>query len=97
MSRIAQMGSNGEKVEEFSMRDSWDGVRMQCALLGAEIVREERMTDLGPGSWYSLKLDDKIIPLGTDRRFADMLQFAITRNAAAFERREDEKSILTTE
>jgi hypothetical protein len=64
---------------------NWDGVRMQCALLGCEIVTEERFTEAGPGPWYFLKLDDKIIPLGHDEHFAEMLQFAIVRNARAFE------------
>lgn len=68
------------------MRDSWDGVRMQCSLLGCEIVCEDRFTEAGPGPWYFLKLDNKLIPLGYDQHFADMLQFALRRNAEAFER-----------
>ena len=67
------------------MRDSWDGVRMQRALLTAEIVREHRITDAGPGEWLYLKLDNRLIPLGQDEHFADMLRFALQRNAEAFE------------
>lgn len=63
----------------------WDGMRMQRALLGAEIVCETRMTDQGPSEWYSLKLDNKIITLGTDKSFAEGLCFALQRNANAFE------------
>ena len=63
----------------------WYGSRMQAALLGCEIVSEHRSTDTGPGQWHFLKLDDRLIPLGDDRHFADMLQFALRRNAQAFE------------
>jgi hypothetical protein len=66
---------------------SWDGVRMQDALLGCEIVSEQRMTDARAEHWYFLKLDDKIIPLGYDKDFADTLEFALRRNAETFERR----------
>jgi hypothetical protein len=71
---------------EARMNATWDNVRIQHALLGAEIVSETRMTDLGPCEWYSLKLDDKIISLGTDKNFTNMLCFSLCRNAAAFER-----------
>lgn len=64
----------------------WHGTSMQQALLSCEIVTESRFTDAGPGPWYFLKLNDKIIPLGYDKHFADMLQFALRRNAEAFER-----------
>lgn len=65
----------------------WDCLRIQNALRCAEVVSETRMTDAGPGPWYSLKLDDKIIPLGIDQHFADGLVFALRRNAEAFERK----------
>ena len=58
---------------------------MQDALRNAEIVSETKMTEYGPGEWYGLKLGKKIIPLGTDKRFADLLQFALVRNAGAFD------------
>ncbi|WGR74298.1 MULTISPECIES: hypothetical protein [unclassified Bradyrhizobium] len=64
----------------------WWGSRMQDALLNCEIVSERRLADVGPGDWYFLKLGNKLIPLGEDKRFADMLQFALVRNAQAFER-----------
>lgn len=67
-------------------QSKWYGSMMQEALLNAEIVREERVTDAGPGEWLYLKLGDKIIPLGRDYHFADTLQFALVRNAEAFER-----------
>jgi hypothetical protein len=74
------------------MRDSWDGMRMQAALLGCEIVREHRITDAGPGEWLYLKLDDRLIPLGRDEHFADMLRFALQRNAEAFEAPRQQKA-----
>lgn len=64
----------------------WHGISIQRALLGCEIVTESRFTEAGPGPWYFLKLNDTIIPLGYDKYFADMLQFALRRNAEAFER-----------
>lgn len=67
------------------MRD-WNGIAMQHALLKAEIVEEDHVTDAGPGKLYYLKLDSKIVPLGTDRTFASLLGFALVRNARAFER-----------
>lgn len=63
----------------------WDGVSMQRALLECEIVIESRVTDAGPGPLYYLKLGQKIIPLGISEHFADMLRFALRRNAEAFE------------
>lgn len=60
-------------------------MRMQAALLGCEIVVESRFTEAGPGPWYFLKLDDKLIPLGYDEHFADGLKFALRRNAQSFE------------
>lgn len=63
----------------------WHGISIQRALLSCEIVTESRFTDAGPGPWYFLKLNDKIIPLGYDKQFADMLHFALRRNAEAFE------------
>jgi hypothetical protein len=63
----------------------WDGVSIQQALLNCEIVVESKMTDSGPGPWFSLKLGHKIIPLGIDQHFAKMLKFALVRNASAFE------------
>lgn len=67
------------------MKD-WDGVSMQRALLNCEIVSETKVCDIGPGDHYYLKLADKIIPLGTDFHFADMLKFALRRNAEVWER-----------
>jgi len=64
----------------------WDGMSMQRALLECEIVVETRVTDVGPGPLYFLKLGPKVIPLGINQHFADMLQFALRRNAEAFER-----------
>lgn len=64
----------------------WHGISIQRALLGCEIVTEDRFTEAGPGPWYFLKLNDKLISLGYDKHFADMLQFALRRNAEAFER-----------
>jgi hypothetical protein len=63
----------------------WDGVSMQRALLECEIVEETRVTDCGPGSMYFLKLGPKIMPIGIDHHFASMLQFALRRNAQAFD------------
>lgn len=68
----------------------WYGSSMQQALLDCEIVSEHRFTDVGPGHWYFLKLGKKLIPLGDDEHFADTLQFALRRNAQAFERPEIE-------
>ena len=68
------------------MRESWDGVSMQNALLKCEIVCEDRFTDAGPGPWYFLKLGGKLIPLGYDDHFAASFQFALRRNAEAWER-----------
>lgn len=64
----------------------WYGGSIQEALLKCEVVSESRVTDVGPGEWYCLKLGNKIIPLGTDKHFADMFAFALRRNAEAFER-----------
>ncbi len=58
---------------------------MQEALLSAEIVCEHRINDAGAGDWLYLKLGDKVLPLGGNAVFADMLQFALRRNAQAFE------------
>lgn len=63
----------------------WYGSSMQDALRNCELVEEQRFTDVGPGPWYFLKLSEKIIPLGHDKHFADMLVFALRRNAAAFD------------
>lgn len=63
----------------------WYGTYMQEALLNCEIVIEKRFTETGPIPWHFLKLNKKLIPLGNDRHFADMLQFALRRNAEAFE------------
>ncbi len=63
----------------------WYGSKMQAALLRCEILTEDRFTEAGPGPWYFLKLDEKLVPLGYDKHFADMLQFALRRNAEAFE------------
>lgn len=68
------------------MADGWHGVSIQKALLSAEIVEEDKFTEAGVGTWYYLKLRDKIIPLGRDKHFAEMLVFALVRNAEAFER-----------
>lgn len=68
------------------MADDWHGMRVQHAMLNAQIVAEARMDARGPMQWYSLRLDNKIIPLGDDKHFADMLCFAVRRNAEAFER-----------
>lgn len=67
------------------MVENWDGMAMQSALLGAELVYEDRLTDAGGGWWYYLKVGTKLIPLGADKHFADMLVFALRRNAKAFE------------
>lgn len=67
------------------MSDDWDGGRMQRALRNCSIVCEQRFTEIGPGPWYFLNLDGKIIPLGHDSYFADMLVFALRRNAKAFD------------
>lgn len=64
---------------------NWDGLSMQRALLTCEIVSETRVTEVGPGEMLYLKLADKLIPLGTDEHFADMLRFALRRNAEAWE------------
>lgn len=65
---------------------NWHGLSIQHALLHCEIVAESRMTDAGPGDWYMLKLGDRVIPLGIDKHFADMLKFALVRNAEQFEK-----------
>lgn len=62
-----------------------DGVSMQTALRDSEMVVERKITDIGPGDWYSLKLGDRIIPLGDNRDYADFLVFALRRNARAFD------------
>lgn len=67
---------------------SWYGTSMQEALAGCQIVSETRMTEVGPGEWYFLRLGPKLLPLGIDKHFADMLAFATTRNAAAFDQGE---------
>lgn len=68
------------------MRDhGWDGLSIQQALLECEIVVESLVTTAGPGPLYFLKLGSKIIPLGIDRHFAELLQFALRRNAEAWE------------
>jgi hypothetical protein len=67
----------------------WNGVRMQQALLHCDIVIEDRFTEVGPGPWYFLKLDNKLIPLGRDEHFCRSLEFALRRNARAFENRDD--------
>ncbi|QUS39585.1 hypothetical protein RPMA_12610 [Tardiphaga alba] len=59
---------------------------MQRALLDCDIVEETRVTDCGPGPMYFLKLGSKVIPIGIDHHFAEMLKFALKRNAEAFER-----------
>jgi hypothetical protein len=64
----------------------WHGISMQQALLKCEIVCEHKPADFGGLRWYYLKLADKLVPLGDDKHFADMLQFALRRNAEAFER-----------
>jgi hypothetical protein len=64
----------------------WYGSSMQGALLRCEIVAEDRVTDVGPGEFYYLKLGSKLIPLGISKHFADCFQFALRRNAEAFER-----------
>ena len=64
---------------------SWDGTTMPRALLNCEIVTEERFADVGPGQWHFLKIGDKLIPLGPDLYFAESFQFALRRNAEAFE------------
>lgn len=65
--------------------NQWDGVSMQRALIECDIVVESRVTDIGPGSLYFLKLGHKIIPLGVSQHFAETLQFALWRNARAFD------------
>ena len=64
----------------------WHGLKMLQAMLDCEIVCEDRLTEAGPGPWYFLKLDGKLIPLGYDKHFADSFQFAVRRNAEAFNR-----------
>jgi hypothetical protein len=66
----------------------WNGLSMQEALLGCEIVEEARITDAGPGPFYYLKLGAKVVPLGVSEHFAKCLQFALVRNAKAFEHRD---------
>lgn len=66
--------------------NEWDGGSIQQELLRCEIVSETRVTDAGPGELYYLKLGPKIIPVSISKHFADMLQFALRRNAEAFER-----------
>jgi hypothetical protein len=63
----------------------WDGVSIQNALVNCEIVAETRVTDAGPGHLYFLKLGPKLIPLGINEHFCKMLQFALERNARAFD------------
>lgn len=58
---------------------------MQQALLRCEVVSETRVTDVGPGELYYLKLGPKLIPLGISKHFADMFQFALQRNARCFD------------
>lgn len=65
--------------------NDWSGVSIQQELLRCEIVSESRVTDAGAGELYYLRLGPKLIPLGISKHFADMLQFALRRNAEAFE------------
>ena len=68
------------------MSDQWHGIRIHAALLNAEIVCEYRVTDLGIGPHYFLKLEDKMILVGRDADFAFALCFAVRRDAQICER-----------
>ena len=63
----------------------WYGLNIQEALLRCEVVEEDRVTEVGPGKLYHLKLGKRLVPLGIDGEFAKLLQFALVRNAQAFE------------
>lgn len=63
----------------------WNGVSVQKALINAEIVSEERFTTDGNCRWYYLNLGGKLISLGRDSHFADLLQMSIVRNARSWE------------
>lgn len=64
-------------MESMECNRNWDGVSMQDALLQAEVVWVTQHE-------YYLKLGDKIIPVGCDKDFAELLCFAIRRNARAW-------------
>lgn len=68
------------------MKDfDWSGVSMQQELLHCEVVHETRVTDAGAGELYYLNLGGKLIPLGISEHFAKLFQFALKRNAEAFD------------
>lgn len=73
----------------MTIESDWSGVSMQQELLRCEIVSEDRVTDAGAGQFYYLKLGPKLIPLGISKHFSDCFQFALQRNAEAFERPRD--------
>jgi hypothetical protein len=68
------------------MKDfEWSGTSMQQELLHCKIARETRVTDAGAGELYYLSLGGKLIPLGISEHWAKLFQFALQRNAEAFE------------
>jgi hypothetical protein len=67
------------------MDNDWSGMSIQQELLRCEIVSETRVTDVGPGQLYYLKLGPKLIPLGISEHFAKLFQFALQRNARCFD------------
>ena len=62
-----------------------DGITMQEHLTKCQVVSEARMTEQGASEWLYLRLGEKLVPLGTDKGFADCLVFACVRNAVAFD------------
>lgn len=64
-----------------------DGLSMNQALMKCRVVFEERVTEAGSLKIYWLEVGDRVIELGTDKIFADRLQFVIARNAVAFDDR----------
>lgn len=47
------------------------------ALRNIELVEEDRFAEVGPGTWFFMKLAHKIIPLGPDRSEAEAIVNAI--------------------
>lgn len=80
----------------FSDND-WNGVSIQQELLRCELVREDRVTDAGAGYVHYLKLGPKLIPLGVNAHFAAMLQFALKRNAEAWEQPRHDQQLADTQ
>lgn len=62
-----------------------DNHELNRQIAACEIVSEARITDLGPGEWYYLKIGGRVIPLGRDASYADRLAFILRRNAKAFD------------